>query len=1246
MPAVFAMRLRVKLVRRPGWSLLLCLLELLAGASLSAADWQSGAGCRFQALEIASGGKAGFSLLPPQTTGIEFTNVLPLSRSLTNTILPNGSGVAAGDIDADGWCDLFFCGLGGGSKLYRNLGGWKFEDITARAGVACENLDATGTVFADLDGNGSLDLLVSSIAGGTHVFFNDGKGYFTRGSQVLNPGKGGTSLALADADGDGRLDLYHANYRASTIMDMPGTRFNMRMVNGQPEVASINGRPLTDPEWTNRFRFTITRDGRTGRLGREELGEADLFCRNDGKGRFEPVPWVGGAFLDEEGHPLAEPPFDWGLSVAFRDFNGDGSPDLYVCNDFRTPDRFWLNDGHGRFRAAPWPALRQTSFSSMGVDVADLNRDGLDDFMVVEMLSRDHQRRMVQRNSMNAEAGGSGREGSRPQHTRNTLFLNRGDGTYAEIAQYAGVDASEWSWMPVFLDVDLDGYEDLLVPNGFERDNMNVDVQNQINRANAANRGALPAEALALRKMFPRLATPNLAFRNRGDLRFQEVSREWGFDTPVISQGMCLADLDNDGDLDVVVNNLNDGAGLYRNNSAAPRIAVRLRGLAPNTRGIGARITLTGGPVAQGQEMVCGGRYLSADEAVRVFAAAKPGGPLRLEVVWRNGKRSLINQVQANHLYEVDEAAAQLPPVKTAPRPPAPIFEDVSPLLTHIHHEEVFDDFQRQPLLPKRFSQPGPGIGWWDMNGDGWEDLVIGSGKGGIPACYLNDGKGRFAKASQTPWDRLASRDQAAVAGWGSGAVILGQATYEEATTTGAAVVAYHFGESQPRELIPADASSVGPVAAADYDADGALDLFVGGRLRPGRYPAPASSRLYRRQGGKLLADEANSTLLKEVGLVSGATWSDLDGDGYAELILACEWGPVRVFHNTKGRLEEKTRALGLAEFTGWWNGVAAGDLDGDGRLDIIAANWGGNTKQERFRQHPLRIYYGDLAQDGTVQPLESCFDPGMNQYVPLRMLDAVTRAVPSLASVYPTHQSWAGVGLDGLPGEIRERLRYLEAKWLETTVFLNRGDHFEAIPMPAEAQLAPAFAVCLADYDGDGNEDVFLSQNFFAVDAETSRFDAGRGLWLRGDGKGGLQCVSGRESGVMIYGEQRGAAVGDYDHDGRPDLVVGQNSAETKLFRNVRGRPGLRVRLAGPPGNPQGIGAQMRLRGGGKSGPVREVSGGSGYGSQESPVQVLGVAREASQVWVRWPGGRTVTVNVPTGAKEVTIDFNEGTSP
>lgn len=1226
---------------------------LLFGFRLTAGElqWENGQGFRRAKVDPVGAGKEGFTLLPPGNTRIDFTNVLSEQRTLSSEILPNGSGVAAGDVDGDSLCDLYFCGLDTGNRLYRNLGGWRFEDITERAGVGCTNLDATGTALVDVDGDGALDLIVNSVGGGTHVFFNDGKAHFTKAKEVLNAGHGAMSLAIADYDGDGWLDLYIANYRASTIADSD-VRFNVRLIEGKLAVAGINNRPLTDPEWTNRFIFSLNDDGKGSvKFAKEELGEADALYRNTGKGHFQHVSWTQGGFLNEDGKPLASPPFDWGLSVMFHDLNGDGKPDLYVCNDFKTPDRIWINDGHGRFRAISRLAIRQLSFSSMGVDVADLDGDGFDELFACEMLSRDHRRRLMQKTTLKPEALPPGAIDNRPQYPRNTLFLHGADGTFAEIAQYAGLEASEWSWTPIFLDVDLDGRPDLLVANGFARDSMNVDALEASERASIGQ----PVSAAATfqrRRLFPRLATPNCAFRNLGNLRFAEISRAWGFDTAVISQGMCLADLDNDGDMDVAVNNFDSAGGIYRNDTSSPRIAIALKGLPHNTRGIGARIRVYDGPVPlQSQEMICGGRYLSSDQAMHVFAAGSLTNRLRIEVDWPSGKRSTITNAAANYLYEIDESNAVSLPGHVATTN-APFFEDASDLLSHRHQDELFDDFARQPALPKRLSPSGPGLCWCDLNGDGWDDLVVAGGKGGSTAAFFNDQKGGFQRSQIAGLNNVLKRDQTSIVVWPKASaapkVLIGSANYEDlGTTKSASVLAYDFAAGTTSEAASDTEESVGPLALGDLAGDGTLALFVGGRVVPGKYPQPASSRILRDQKGKLLPDEENTKVLEHVGLVSGAVWSDLNGDGFPELILACEWGPLKIFRNDRGRLQPwnpsivstlDSRPSTFEQLTGWWNGVTTGDLDGDGRMDIIASNWGQNSKYQSHRAAPLRIYYNDFNNDGTLGLLETYFEPQIKRYVPERRLEAVAEAMPFLRGRFPTHQTFANAGVEEILGEHLPKTRYLEASCLESTVFLNRGDKWEMRTLPAEAQFAPAFGIAVADYDGDGLEDVFLSQNFFATGPETSRCDAGRGLWLKGDGKGGLRAVSGGESGVKVYGEQRGAAVADFDGDGRVDLVVTQNAAETRLFRNTRARPGLRVRLKGPEGNPFGYGAQLRLKHGDQFGPMREVHGGGGYWSQDSPVQVLGGAKAPAQIWFRWPGGKSFTMDIPAGAAEVQI--------
>jgi hypothetical protein len=475
----------------------------------------------------------------------------------------------------------------------------------------------------------------------------------------------------------------------------------------------------------------------------------------------------------------------------------------------------------------------------------------------------------------------------------------------------------------------------------------------------------------------------------------------------------------------------------------------------------------------------------------------------------------------------------------------------------------------------------------------------------------------------------------------GKGSLLVSSSNYEDGQTNGDSVLRYDIQHGQPKPVpgIPAQQGSVGPLALGELADDGRMALFVGGRVIPGRYPESGPSRIYLYDGKQWQLDPENSKVLEQAGMVSGAVWSDLDGDGYPELILACEWGPVRVFKNAGGKLHEVTSELGLADRIGWWSGVTTGDLDGDGRLDIIAGNWGLNSPYKASEQHPARLFYGDWNDSGGVELLEAQDDPELGT-VPIRNLGAVSKGLPFLLARFTTYAAFAEANVTNILGEKWPSVRQLRATSLASTVFFNRGGRFEARPMPREAQFAPAWAVCVADADGDGNEDVFLSQNFFAVNADGTRLDAGRGLWLRGDGLGNLTPVPGQQSGVKVYGEQRGAALCDYDGDGRIDLVVSQNGTQTKLFHNEEARPGLRVRLKGRQGNLSGIGAQLRLLYGQHQGPIREIHAGSGYCSQDSSVQVMAAPQPPDQIWVRWSGGKTATHKIPPHSSEIELDW------
>ena len=452
----------------------------------------------------------------------------------------------------------------------------------------------------------------------------------------------------------------------------------------------------------------------------------------------------------------------------------------------------------------------------------------------------------------------------------------------------------------------------------------------------------------------------------------------------------------------------------------------------------------------------------------------------------------------------------------------------------------------------------------------------------------------------------------------------------------------WHFEEMDIGGAACADQLSTG-ATFADVDGDGDLDLFLGGRVKAGRYPEPANSCLLRNDGETFSVAQS----FPDFGLVSGAVFTDLNGDGEPDLAVACEWGPVRLFRNEGGKLVAwdapvtiNGQPSTISQLTGWWNGIAAGDFDGDGRLDLVASNWGRNwrTDQPPGVDIPVQLFYGDFASNGVVQTVLASFDPKLSMVTPWRERKVIAAAIPSVAERLPNHHAYGRASVQDVLGNQGVEL---QATTPDSMVFLNRGDHFEARPLPIEAQFAPAFGIGVADFDGDGKEDVFLAQNFFGVDAETSRHDAGTGLLLLGDGRGGFRALGPREAGIAIYGEQRGCAVCDYDADGRMDLAVTQNGAETKLYRNREAKPGLRVRLHGPAGNPSGVGAELRLKFGQRFGPAREVHAGGGYWSQDSAIEVLSTPEPPDEIWIRWAGGRVTTSVIPHAAKEILVDFD-----
>ncbi|MEZ4701463.1 MAG: VCBS repeat-containing protein [Rhodothermales bacterium] len=1072
-----------------------------------------------------------FAQLVPARTGIDFQNTLlehpsPLRTDLLNEYFSNGAGVAVGDVNGDGLEDLYFTGNMTYGRLYLNRGGLTFEDVTEVAGVAGrKDTWKTGAAMADVDGDGRLDLYVS-YSGELPLDRRVDELYINKGNEA-----DGTPRFEEQAAAFGLANPHSTNQAHFFDYDRDGDLDLFLIGNNTPRT------PYQDPMGTRE------------ELEKDDPVHGNRLYRNDA-GRFTDVTRRAG---------IRSSPLTYSLGAGVADLDNDGWMDLYVGNDYSPPDYLYRNNGDGTFTDVLADRIGHIANASMGVDVADLNNDGWSDIVVLDMLGATNARQKTQ--FAPNDRDGFDRflaSGFHAQYTRNMLQLNTGDGRFSEIGQLAGVHATDWSWAPLIADFDNDGWKDLFITNGILHDTIDRDFLAFKHRYVQRKPKLEPADIQYLMDVLPATDLANYAFRNTGDLRFDDASAAWGLGAPLRSTGAAYADLDNDGDLDLVTNNVNEYASIFENR--AERLApgaylqVVLHGAGANTAGIGARVTLYAGVSLQVAEQMPMRGYLSSVSQVLHFGLGNREAVDSLRVRWPDGRSQTLRNVAGNRRIELRQEEAE---AAEAAEAPAPLFEATRAPIDFTHRMAgAVDDFRRQPLMVEPASFDGPPLAAGDVDGDGLPDLFVGGGGGQAGQVHRQRAGGRFERLPTPDFeaDRYAE-DTAALFfdadGDGDLDLYVGSGGYgllapDDETLQDRLYLNDGRGRLTRRpDALPAMRTSTGAVAAGDVNGDGALDLFVGGRVVPGRYPEPPRSYLLVNDGNGRFADRTADAApgLERPGMVTDAAWHDLDGDGTDELVVVGSWMPIRVFERADRGLVDATARYFDAPRSGLWTALRIADLDGDGRPDLLAGNYGTNTQL----QAPVELYFSDYDNNRTVDPLLTF--PVQGVPYPFPTLEELRTQAPSLASRFPDHGTYAGATLaDILSPEQQAASTPLEANTLETSLFLGTASgRFVQRALPIQAQFAPVFAIETLDADGDGALDLLLAGNLNEAPIRLGKNDASYGVLLRGDGAGGYYYVPQPESGLGLRGEVRSIVrVGEM-------LLFGRNRGTLLAYRPAR---------------------------------------------------------------------------------------------
>ncbi len=1041
-----------------------------------------------------------FQMLSSKQTGITFSNTINEDESLNVLAYEyfyNGGGVAVGDLNGDGLQDLVFTANMKPNKVYLNLGGMKFKDITKEAGLEGRKGGwKTGVTIADVNGDGLPDIYycysgkLPEDARRNQLFINKGGLRFTDEAKQygLDDGSYSTQAAFFDYDNDGDLDMFLLNHNVKKID-------NLELEKYRNEADSFAGSKL---------------------------------YRNDGN-HFTDVSKEAG---------IHQFPLTFGLGIAVADINKDGWQDIYVTNDYNEPDYIYLNNHNGTFKEDSKMCFRHISQFSMGVDIADFNNDALPDVLTLDMLPEDNHRQKSLQLQENYESFALMQsQDLHRQYMRNMLQLNNGDGTFSEIGQLAGISNTDWSWCPLFADFDNDGYKDLFITTGYERDYTNKDflrywgdykVKKAMDRE--------PALLMDLIKAMPVTPFHSYAFKNNRNLTFTNEQQQWGFTQANMSNGAVYADLDNDGDLDLVVNNLNAEASVYKNTSREQSntayLSVAVRGAGANTNAIGAKVYVYANGSTQYGEVNPARGYLSCLSTVLNFGLGDAKKADSVKVVFPDGAVQAMQQVSANQrltiAYNKQLSAPSFVPEKKA----VTLFRKAPAIIPYSHQDFSENDFKRQPLMLFMYSKTGPVLAKADVNGDGREDVFISGDKNNPGAVYIQQSNGGFSTGTASIGDETTSAVAAAAFfdanGDGHPDLYVAKGGYSLfEPNTPVLQDELYMNDGKGNFTIQADAlpdvssSSKSCVAPCDYDGDGDMDVFVGGRVVPGKYPTAPTSYLLTNDGrGKftsMLVPFANA------GMITAAQWADMNGDGRKDLIVCGEMMPIMIFENTPTGFVDKTTGYFDKPQTGFWFGLTIADVNGDGRPDIIGGNLGLNTQIKASDTKPAELYYADFDNNGSI-------DPFFNFYIkdssyPFVSRDELNDEIYPMRKKFTSYKSYADAHMNNIfTAEELAKAQKLTATETRSLCFINEVGKMVAMPLPAEAQFSVVSSILTKDINGDGKLDLLLFGNHSDNRLKLGSMDANYGCVLTGDGRGNFTYLPQATSGLCVTGDVKSA--------------------------------------------------------------------------------------------------------------------------